>query len=239
MAAITAKQKRTDLLFKVARQIRRRYSIRRNLLAWGQEFYQSFKWRDANNKFHGLIAEVLLQRTTAKAAHRVYEAFVTRFPSVQSLAKSTPEQVLEIIRPLGIYSRANTLVEMARILVDEHSADVPQDFDVLLSLPGVGRYAASAFLCLHANQAVAIADSNVQRAASRLIGQKVTVDEAADFFAMILPPKDARRFTLAFLDFSMQICRPNPWQPLCRECPFLSICKTGSKIIAGNKPSWM
>ncbi len=231
--------KRRKKLAEVAFAIRRQYSIKRRLLAWGGDYYQSFKWRDSPSKFHGLIAELLLQRTTAKAAHRAYIEFSLRYQTPSDLASAQEEEVLTVIRPIGIHSRARMLINLAEQLVTRFRGEIPEKFDDLISLPGVGRYAASAFLTLHANQPVPIADSNVQRVAGRLIGQPVTVDDSVQFFEAILPRKTARAFTLAFLDFAMQICRPNPWVPKCGDCPLGSICATGQKLQKGKNPRWM
>jgi A/G-specific adenine glycosylase len=233
------RQKRLKRLRAKASEIRRRYSIRRRVLKSGREFYQNFEWRDSPDPFHGLIAEVLLQRTTAKAAHRVYPNFVDQFPNPATLADATEEKVLEVIHSLGIYSRARSLISLSKELIEKHRGEVPNDYTALIQLPGIGKYAASAYLCLHRNQPIAIADSNVQRVAGRLIGESVSVEDGAMFLEWILPKDNPRAFTLAILDFSMKICRPNPWTPRCSECPFISVCKTGTTILNGVSPKWL
>jgi A/G-specific adenine glycosylase len=87
-------------------------AVRRRLLRWGRRNYKEFPWRRPDQLWHALIAEILLQRTRAKNVIPVYENFITRFPTVDSLKGITLEAIEQIIYPLGLRWRAPLIKEL-------------------------------------------------------------------------------------------------------------------------------
>src|SRR5262249_24742396 len=124
--------------------------LRRALLDWGQTHFQSFPWRRPNQKWQGLIAEILLVRTKASSALQVYERLIRRCPTLETLAK-LPEAELEmLVKPLGLTWRVHLLKKLARKLASPATPPLEtMRYDELLQLPGVGTYAASAWQSFH------------------------------------------------------------------------------------------
>jgi A/G-specific adenine glycosylase len=219
---IDALQKATDLRDDVA--------VAHAVKLWAKSGTQNFGWRHAPSKFHGLVAEVLLQRTTATAASKVYTAFVQRFPNAEAVADAHVDDILEVIRPLGIHSRAKIIKSLAQVVNSKYSGVPPADYDLLTDLPGVGDYVASAYLLIHWNERIPIADSNITRLVSRLLGKTVSLNEGKAFLSILVPLTGSREFSLALLDLAMTTCRPNPWMPRCENCPLSSHCSSSTQL---------
>ena len=78
--------------------------LRRRLLAWFVRSSRSFPWREPDRApYEVVVAEILLQRTTAAAVARAYPGFVDRYPSWPSLAQASPEELENVLRPLGLW----------------------------------------------------------------------------------------------------------------------------------------
>ncbi len=194
--------------------------IRKRLLEWGREHYKEFPWRMPEQLWHGLVAEILLQRTKVSSVLPVYEAFLKRFPTVESLAQASESDIEEIIYPLGLRWRTPLLKKLGEYLA-QTGAEIPRTLEGLLALPGVGAYVAAAWLGFHGGGRSVIIDANIVRWLCRIADQpmdgetrrKKWLIELADRFT---PQNNTREYNYAVLDFSMEICTPAPH---CGECP--------------------
>jgi A/G-specific adenine glycosylase len=83
--------------------------LRRRLLAWGRQNRRSFPWRETDDPFRVLVAEVLLQRSRGKTVAIVYERLFAWWPDAGSLARARETSIAAVIRPLGLVRRAATL----------------------------------------------------------------------------------------------------------------------------------
>ena len=193
--------------------------FRERITTWGRQHFADFPWRHETNWFHALVAEILLQRTRAEQVIPVYREFVTRFPHPASLAEAGVSQVEAVIAPLGLKWRAKLLPRLGRKLIDAQPA-TPSDMRSLLEVPGVGPYAAAAFLSLHAGRRAPIVDSNIVRLYGRFFGfhtgpetrRNKTLLQLAE---LITPQRNYRDFNYALVDFTRAICRPRPHHQLC------------------------
>jgi len=195
-------------------------------LAWEQNNYPAFPWRDEIPPFHALVAEVLLQRTRAEQVVPVYLNFVRVFPNPTSLAQTNIPDIEKVIAPLGLRWRAKFLHELGKELVAGGS--VPADLVSLRKLPGVGPYAASAYLSFHVGRRVPIVDSNVVRFYGRFFGFRTGPETRRDkqLFELadsVTPKRTFKRFNYAIIDFTRAICRPKPLHDICpvaKRCAF-------------------
>lgn len=126
----------------------RREQIRQRLLTWFAQHRRDLPWRRTEDPYAVLVSEILLQQTTVEAARPYFERFLQRFPTVQDLAKASLDEVLQVWSGIGYYARARHLHEAAKRLVTQFGGQVPDDFDTLLKLPGVGRYTAGAVVSI-------------------------------------------------------------------------------------------
>lgn len=203
-----------------------------SLIWWGKSNYVSFPWRKKQSQFHSLVAEILLQRTRAQQVVPVFKKFKKRFSSIKNLAISSREEVKKIITPLGLHWRAKWLHILGVHLFNEKHSRIPDNIDELKKLPGVGPYAASAYLSLHRKIRAPIIDSNVVRFYSRYFGfdsgpetrRARWLHELAE---RITPALNFTEFNYAVLDFTRVICKP---KPICENCIFINECYYNSAI---------
>jgi A/G-specific adenine glycosylase len=169
----------------------------------------------------------MLQRTRADQVAKVYEEFMEKFPSPQSLAKAETDEIEGILGHLGLRHRIPRFIELSRKVSDEYGGEVPSNLEDLMSLPGVGPYVANAVLCFGFGQEVAIVDANVVRVLSRFFGLASSKRRGHtdplfwQFARQLLPRNKGIQFNEAVLDFAALICRK---PPLCVECQVSSMC---------------
>jgi A/G-specific adenine glycosylase len=203
-------------------------AVRRKIIRWGKEHYRAYPWREPARPWHGLVAEILLQRTKADTVVPVYRAFLRRFRTTSALANASLAEIQAIIYPLGLRWRAPLLKELGRELAARKDLP-PANLESLKSLPGVGPYAAAAWLGFHGGQRAVIVDANVVRLLCRLVGtamdgetrRKKWLIELAD---RLTPQSDWKEYNYAVLDFTMQVCTR---KPACRTCPLKEHCRYG------------
>lgn len=194
--------------------------IQRRLMRWGKKNHQDYPWRKTRDPFFGLVAEIMLQRTRAGSVVPVYYRFTERFPTVQHLVEADEREVEDIMRPLGLLWRVPLVKALGAHLYER--GQLPSTLDELVELPGVGPYAAAAYLSFHGRGRGVLIDSNVVRWLARLTGRPYDAEtrrkrwmrELAD---RITPHQNVRAFNYALLDFTMMICTPGT--PQCPVCP--------------------
>lgn len=210
--------------------------VQRILLEWGKENFKDFPWRHPRSKWHALIAELLLQRTRAASAASVYEQFITRYPQSHHLAEATVGEIEEIIYPLGLRWRAPLLKKLGEALRDL-GGEPPASLQQLLELPGVGSYAAAAWLGFHGGKRAVIIDANVVRWLCRMVDRKCDAETRRKKWLIQLahqmtPARKWAEYNYAVLDFTMEICAT---RPKCSICPIgPSLCAYGRKVLTNS-----
>ena len=205
-------------------------------MKWGRANYRDFPWRSESDPWLALVAEVLLQRTRARQATEAYCEFRDRFPTPAAFAAASEEEVRQVTSSLGLHWRAPLLKEAASIIA-ENGGKPPEDSGELTALPGIGPYAAAAWLSLHRGKRAVIVDNNVARWLCRMMGRPYDAEtrrkrwlrELAD---ELTPARVFRDYNYAVLDFTMHMCRPA--KPRCHECPLLELCEFGSSNQVGS-----
>lgn len=207
------------------------------LLKWGPDHFREFPWRSPKNGWHGLAAEVLLQRTRAESVVPVYREFVERFPEPADLGDASEEEILDVIGTLGLHWRAPLLKKLGHALAERGA--VPDSLDDLKDLPAIGPYAAAAYLSFHAGNRGVLVDSNIVRWICRLLGRKYDGDTRRkawlrNLLDEITPKEGHQQFNYALLDFTMTICTPH--NPECAQCPVgVEYCRFGSSRLSSGQ----
>ena len=121
------------------------------------------------NVYQLIVAVALSAQTTDKSVNVVTPALFEAYPDAYALAAADPEEVSTYIRRIGMYkTKAKNIVGMAKVLVSEHGGQVPEDYDALVKLPGVGRKTANVVLSVgFGHQRIAV-DTHVFRVANRI-----------------------------------------------------------------------
>ena len=172
----------------------------------------------------------MLQQTTVAAVIPLYERWMERFPTLESLAETSSDQVMEAWSGLGYYSRASRLHQTAQLLRDR--ASYPENLQDWLALPGLGPYTAAAVASIAFGLPHLALDTNVLRVLLRFFGWKVRADNASAHQALreavepTLSDLDFGQLNQALMELGATLCRIRA--PLCHECPLNSEC-VGSK----------
>jgi len=200
-----------------------------SLRDWWWSHARQYPWRQAGvSAYEVLLAEVLLKRTTATAAARVFPLVGSEYPTPASLALADASEVEALLEPVGLHrQRARSLKEIGICLVQEHGGCVPDTLEALERVPHLGPYSSRAILSFGCGLPYAVVDSNVVRVIGRVSGReqaqvKVRAVQAA--VDLLLPKTEHREFNWAMLDLGALVCRYV--RPRCSECPIRVLCQS-------------
>jgi len=172
----------------------------------------------------------MLQQTQVKTVIPYFNNFVEKIPNLKILSKSSEKKILKLWEGLGYYRRAKNLHKTSKILVKKYDSQIPDSFEKLKELPGIGDYTASILLALIYNHSRIGIDGNVKRVLLRLFN--LETKDPANLF------KTKRNGDLAeaLMEFGAIICKPK--DPLCYKCLLKKNClyyKSESKIRFNKK----
>jgi A/G-specific adenine glycosylase len=214
--------------------------FRTNLLAWFTEFQRDLPWRLNKDPYRVWLSEIMLQQTRVAAAIPYYERFLSRFPTVTSLAEAPQEEVLRLWSGLGYYSRARNLQKAAQQLVAKHAGTFPISTEDVLALPGVGNYTAAAILSIAYNKQLAVLDGNVARVLARLGAIQGDLRTGAQWQALqktadtILDPRRPGDWNQGMMELGATICTPR--SPQCLVCPVEEFCQARKQGLVDSIP---
>lgn len=177
------------------------------------------------NVYELIIAVSLSAQTTDKAVNLVTPDLFQAFTTAYDLAKADPQEVEEYIRRIGMYkTKAKNIVGLAQKLVDDFNGEVPQDYDSLISLPGVGRKTANVVLSVGFGEERIAVDTHVFRVANRigLVKEKDVLNTELSLMKRI--PKERWSRTHHSLIFHGRRCC-DARKPKCDICPINHLCE--------------
>ncbi len=193
------------------------------LLDWYGRNKRELPWRECGDVYSVWISEVMLQQTKAVVVVPYFERWMSKYPSVESLANADPDEALALWQGLGYYRRCRNLLEGARHIVRN---GWPASLEEWLGVPGVGRYTASAIAAIAYGARVGVVDGNVQRVFARLTGCRETgqalLSAAREWADARVPAERPGDWGQALMDLGATICTPA--KPRCAECPLESWC---------------
>ncbi len=196
------------------------------LLDWFKENRRPLPWRETRDPYAIWLSEVILQQTRIQQGTAYWERFMRRWPSVESLAAATEDEVLREWQGLGYYSRARNLHAAARQIVE--LGHFPDTMAEIRRLKGVGDYTAAAIASIAFDLPEAVVDGNVFRVLARHFGIDTPINSTEGkktFKALaqeLLPPSEASAFNQAMMDFGAVQCVPQ--SPCCANCPLMESC---------------
>lgn len=174
-----------------------------------------------------LLVEVRLaaQCTDARVNVVVKELFA-KYPDVISLAAAEPEEIEEIVRPCGLgRSKARDISACMRMLRDEYGGKVPDDFDALLKLPGVGRKSANLIMGDVFGKPAIVTDTHCIRLTNRIGLVDGIKDPKKVEMALwkIIPPEEGSDFCHRLVYHGREVCTART-HPYCERCCLSDIC---------------
>ena len=215
--------------------------LRRRLLLWFARNGRSFRWREpGTTPYQVIVAEILLQRTTAAAVARAYSGFVERFPSWAALARAILNDLEDALRPLGLWQRKALAFQWLAQAIEANGGVVPRTRKELERLRGIGPYTAGAVLAIVYGRAEPLLDVNMARLLGRFLGlsEQSGAGSGQSLNALALRLVSGKRslaVNWAVLDFAALVCRPR--RPLCQECPLRKRCQYARLLDLHPTPS--
>ena len=177
------------------------------------------------NVFQLIVAVALSAQTTDKSVNQVTPALFEKYPNAESLAAADVSEVSEYIKRIGMYkTKAKNIVGMARKLVSDYGGQVPEDYDALVSLPGVGRKTANVVLSVGFGQQRIAVDTHVFRVANRigLVHEKDVLKTELSLMDRI-PEERWSRTHHSLIFHGRQCCDAR--KPKCDDCPINTFCE--------------
>ena len=198
------------------------------LISWYDQNKRDLPWRSIDNPYVIWIAEVVFQQTRIAQGLPFFHSFMKEFPTVYALASANEELVLKKWQGLGYYSRARNLHFSAKYIVNELNGVMPNSYNELLKLKGVGPYIAAEVASVCYKEVVAAVDGNVHRVVSRYFGVTEAVNSTvgAKLIQQLATNHiDESRpgdFNQALMDFGSGVCSFK--NPSCLTCVFSETC---------------
>ncbi|HZP79970.1 MAG TPA: A/G-specific adenine glycosylase [Pseudolabrys sp.] len=212
------------------------------LLAWYDRHRRSLPWRAppgvAADPYRVWLSEIMLQQTTVRAVAPYYMRFTEKWPTVETLANASLDDVLRAWAGLGYYARARNLHACAQAVVARHGGVFPRSEEALRTLPGIGAYTAAAIGAIAFDAPAAAVDGNVERVITRLYAIEEELPAAkprvrAEVEAL-LPTARTGDFAQALMDLGATLCTPK--KPSCILCPWMQGCAARARGDAESFP---
>ncbi len=197
------------------------YDLHGRALPW------RYRWPKMAPVYHLWLSEIMLQQTVVATVIPYFLNFTQRWPTIETLAAAPIDDVLAAWAGLGYYARARNLHKTAKIVAREYAGVFPEHHHVLLKLPGIGPYTASAIMVMGYGQRGVVIDGNIERVMSRFFAIQTPLPKAKSDIAIAyeysLPDARPSDYPQALMDFANAICKPKT--PACCICPLASSCR--------------
>lgn len=205
--------------------------FQQKMISWGEQNLRVFPWRQTQDPYAILVAEFLLQQTDAPRVLPVYEQLIKRCPTLITLAETPVQEIADILKPLGLYYRADRLHQIACSIATDPACKgkIPNNESKLISFKGVGKYIARSICANAFSQSTAVLDTNVSRILQRFFGLVPRRKRARDDRYLwetaqkIAPHTNMGLWNLTLVDFGAVVCTHK--NPLCSHCPLQEQCQ--------------
>jgi A/G-specific adenine glycosylase len=205
-----------------------RNALTNSLLAWYTVTRRDLPWRLHRDPYTIWVSEVMLQQTQVKTMTAYFLRWMERFPTIDHLARAGISEVLKLWEGLGYYSRARNLHRAARQVSEVWKGRVPDDWESLRALPGIGDYIAAAVLSIAFEQPYAVVDGNVKRVLARLWCLDTPVNQSGGhrvyqaIARQLLSSRSPGDHNQAMMELGALVCTPA--RPACHRCPLAGHC---------------
>lgn len=182
---------------------------------------------DYDDAWKLLVSVRLAAQCTDARVNVVVESLYAKYPDVNALAEATPEEIEEIVRPCGLgKSKARDISACMRMLRDEYDGKVPDDFNKLLKLPGVGRKSANLIMGDVFGKPAIVTDTHCIRLCNRigLVDEIKEPKKVEMELWKLVPPEEGSDFCHRLVMHGREICTART-KPYCDRCCLNDICK--------------
>ncbi len=206
--------------------------VTKKILNWYDLNKRSLPWRKnvsmQKRHYYTLVSEFMLQQTQVTTVIPYFNRFIKNIPSLKTLAKVQNKKLIKLWEGLGYYSRARNLKKTAQNIFRDFKGKLPDNFEDLKSLPGIGNYTASAILAISFNKPYIPLDGNIERVLKRYLylkkNREIQKEYLQDKKLVFGISKRSSDYAQALMELGALICKPK--NPLCNQCPISNKCKS-------------
>lgn len=208
---------------------------------WYLTHHRDLPFRQTKDPYQIWVSEIMLQQTQVETVLPFFKAFIKKYPTIYDLAQSEEADLKKDVEGLGYYQRFKNMRLTALQVVKEHNGQIPNHYQELIQLPGIGPYTAGAILSIVYDQPVSAIDGNVIRVLSRYFN-------LADDFSITSNKKRLNQinqsliekarpsiYTQALMELGALVCRPQ--KPQCDKCPLQDQCEAFKLGIQESLPT--
>ena len=206
--------------------------VTKKILNWYDLNKRSLPWRKnfspQKRQYYTLVSEFMLQQTQVATVIPYFNRFIKKIPSLKMLAKVHNKKLIKLWEGLGYYSRARNLKKTAQVVSKNFRGKLPDNYEDLISLPGIGNYTASAILAIVFNKPYIPLDGNIERVLKRYLylkkGKEIQKDNLIQKKSIFSTSSRSSDYAQALMELGALICKPT--NPLCNQCPISNKCKS-------------
>lgn len=182
---------------------------------------------DYNEAWKLLVSVRLAAQCTDERVNVIVKDLFAKYPGIKELAEAEPEDIEAIVRPCGLGpSKARDISKCMRMLRDEYDCQVPDDFDELLKLPGVGRKSANLIMGDVFGKPAIVTDTHCIRLVNRMGLVDGTKDPKKVEMALwkLIPQEEGNSFCHRLVEHGRAVCTART-KPYCEKCCISDVCK--------------
>lgn len=218
-------------------------AIPKPLLTWYDSNRRILPWREEATPYRVWVSEIMLQQTRVEAVKPYFQRFMTALPDIAALAEAPEEELLKLWEGLGYYNRVRNLQKAAIQIMEDYDGIMPDSYEELLKLKGIGSYTAGAVSSIAYGKPNPAVDGNVLRVIARIrkddrcISEDKVKKAVENDLREVMPVDRPGDFNQAMMEIGACVCIPNG-APHCEECPLRHICMAyadGTQLQYPNK----
>jgi len=198
-----------------------------SILTWYNKQKRILPFRDIDDPYRIWLSEVMLQQTQIETVIPYFQKWISKYPTIRSVAAADQELLLKLWEGLGYYSRCRNFHKASKIIIEKHGGVIPDNWSEFRALPGVGDYTAGAVLSIAYNQLYIAIDGNVKRVIARILGLKhlsnINMSRMERYLKNNISTDNPGDFNQAMMELGAQVCSPK--NPRCGSCPISIECK--------------
>ena len=199
------------------------------LLSWYDRNARILPWRDDPLPYRVWVSEIMLQQTRVEAVKPFFERFMMALPELKDLAVAEEDTLHKLWEGLGYYNRVKNMKKAAMLCMTHYKGNLPDTYEELLKLPGIGSYSAGAIASIAYRRVVPAVDGNVLRVFSRVLEsyddilKESTKRKFQEIVLEYIPKDRPDAFNQAIMEIGAMVCVPNG-EPKCSICPLKKFC---------------
>ncbi len=207
-------------------------NIPNKILDWYDLNKRSLPWRNSisfqKRQYYTLVSEFMLQQTQVTTVIPYFNKFIKNIPNFKSLAKVQNKKLIKLWEGLGYYSRARNLKKTSQIIFKNFKGKLPDNYEDLKSLPGIGNYTANAILAIAFNKPFVPLDGNIERILKRYLylrkENEIKKENLIKKKSVFGNSKRSSDYAQALMELGALICKPT--RPICNLCPISKKCES-------------